>query len=205
MAGNRTLVCINVFLDFPAARYYQPWLDSQNTTRRKDDRENAPNALTHEGIRGHNPRDKTLTAFAQLATLRLDVKRAMISLIDADRQYILAEATKSLSLYSCTTDQPEDEMWLGNTTIFNDDAMCHFAFSSTYTAREESGETYTVDCLVVPDCREDPRFTDKEYVKGEPGVRFYAGTPIITKAGHHIGVYAVSGTGPTQYHHKCLY
>ena len=155
------------------------------------------NALTYEGPRAHNSRDKALTAFAQLATLRLDVRRAMISLIDADRQYVLAEATKSLSLYSYTTDQPEDEAWLGSTIISNDDAVCHFAFSSTYTTREEDGETFTADCLVVPDCREDPRFVDKEYVKGEPGVRFYAGTPIITKAGYHIGVYAVSGTGRT--------
>lgn len=117
----------------------------------------------------------------------------MVSLIDADRQYIIAEATKTLSLYSYTTDKPEDEVWLGNTIIARNDAVCHNTLSSTYTAREDNGDPFTADCFVVPDCLEDPRFADKSYVKGEPGVRFYAGVPIITKAGYRIGVYAVSG------------
>ena len=176
-------------------RYYQPWLDAQNSAR--SETEGRGDALTHhkrEEHKARGSRDRALTAFAQLATLRLDVERAMISLIDADRQYVLAEATKTFSLYSYPTDRPEDEVWLSNATISKDDAVCHHVFNSTYITREESGEEYTADCLVVADCREDPHFANKDYVKGEPGVRFYAGAPIVTKAGYHIGVYAVSGT-----------
>lgn len=50
---------------------------------------------------GYTPQassDKALTAFAQLAVLRLDVKRGMVSLIDETTQTILAEATRSLLL-----------------------------------------------------------------------------------------------------------
>jgi signal transduction histidine kinase len=54
------------------------------------------------------------------------------------------------------------------------------------------------ECMVVPDCRLDSRFADRDYVKGEPGVRFYAGVPIITRAGHRIGVYAVSDEKPRE-------
>ena len=120
-----------------------------------DSRGDTPTHYEGRGHQAYGPRDKALTAFAQLATLRLDVKWAMISLIDVDRQYVLAKATKTLSLYSYTTDRPEDEVWLGNSTISKDDAACHHVFNSTYVAREESGEAYAADCLFVSDCRED--------------------------------------------------
>src|ERR1700683_2219653 len=42
--------------------------------------------------------DPTLTAFAQLAAFRLDCERGFISLIDHEQQYVLAEATRSISL-----------------------------------------------------------------------------------------------------------
>jgi len=50
--------------------------------------------------------------------------------------------------------------------------------------------------MVIPDCRLDPRFAERDYVRGEPGVRFYAGVPIVTRSGHRIGVYAVSDEKP---------
>ncbi|RYP92606.1 hypothetical protein DL770_001248 [Monosporascus sp. CRB-9-2] len=176
-------------------RYYQPWLDAQNIVRSADGR---GKPLTYEGYQPQNSRDKTLTAFAQLATLRLNVRRCMVSLIDSSRQYILAEATRTLSLYSNEADRPEDEIWLGNTIIARYDAVCHYTLGSTYTAREENGDTYKTECLVIPDCRHDPRLANRDYVQGEPGVRFYAGVPIITKAGYHIGVYAVSDEKPRE-------
>jgi signal transduction histidine kinase len=120
----------------------------------------------------------------------------MVSLIDFHHQYILAEATRTLSLFKPVAEEPEDEVWLGNAILTKTDAVCYHTFSSTYTAKEEDGSTYTGECMVIPDCRLDPRFADKDYVKGEPGVRFYAGVPIVTKAGHRIGVYAVSDEKP---------
>jgi signal transduction histidine kinase len=122
----------------------------------------------------------------------------MVSLIDSHRQYILAEATRTVSLFSPTAERPEDEVWLGNAILNKLDAVCHHTFSSRYTAKEDNGDLLEAECMVIPDCRLDSRFADKDYVKGEPGVRFYAGVPIITRAGHRIGVYAVSDEKPRE-------
>lgn len=166
-------------------RYYRPWLDAQSLV------DSAvgigEKGLSTVGFQPKASRDKSLTAFAQLAALRLDVRRCMISLIDSHRQYILAEATKTVSLFEAQAECPQDDVWLGNAVLNRQDAVCHHTFSSTYTAKTAAGETLTADCLVIPDCRLDPRFAAMDYVKSEPGVRFYAGVPIVTKAGHRIG------------------
>ena len=50
--------------------------------------------------------------------------------------------------------------------------------------------------LVVPDAREDERFADSPIVAGEPHVRFYAGTPLITREGQRIGTLCVIDVEP---------
>jgi GAF domain-containing protein len=98
-----------------------------------------------------------------------------VSLIDSNRQFILAEATRTLSLFTQDAERREDEVWLGHSIINRFDAVCHHTFDSTYTSQEENGETYVAHALVIPDCRLDSRFSTKDYVVSEPGVRFYAG------------------------------
>jgi len=120
----------------------------------------------------------------------------MVSLVDSSRQYILAEATRTLSLQTQNAEVKADDLWLGHAILKRDDAVCHHTFGSTYSAKEDNGEPYKANALVIPDCRQDPRFSTKDYVTSEPGVRFYAGVPITTKAGHMIGVYAVSDDQP---------
>lgn len=183
--------------DFEYARYYKPWKTVQNnlTGVRPHDRGNAWN-LTYEGYKPRASGDKALTAFAQLATLRLNCRRAMVSLIDSHQQFIIAEATKTLSLISDERHQPGDEVWLGNTIVKRDAAVCYHTFKSSYTATDDNGQVYTTEALVVPDMRLDDRFKDRTYVKGSPGVLFYAGVPIKTKTGHNIGVYAISDENP---------
>ncbi|PVH97697.1 hypothetical protein DM02DRAFT_567529 [Periconia macrospinosa] len=180
--------------DIDLQRYYQPWRDAQNLVNQADGSKRAK-GLTYEGFQPRISHDKALTAFAQLATLRLGVRRAMVSLIDSNKQYILAEATRSLSLKTNSA-QGGDEVWLGNSVIASADAVCPYTFSSTYQAEEDNGEKYVANALVISDCREDSRFCYRDYVIAEPGVRFYAGVPITTKNGHRIGVYAVSDEKP---------
>jgi signal transduction histidine kinase/CheY-like chemotaxis protein len=168
-------------------------LDAQNLV---DNADGKGKSLTYEGFKAKGSHDKSLTAFAQLATFRLDVRRCMISLIDSKVQYILAEGTKTLSLLTQDAEKKEDEVWLGHSAIARQDAVCHHCFTSTYTTLEEDGEEFMAEALVIPDCREDPRFATRDYVVAEPGVRFYAGVPITTKNGHRIGVYAVSDEKP---------
>ena len=54
--------------------------------------------------------NKTLTSFAQLAALRLNVDRAFICVLDRDKQYIIAEATKSVSLNETSPHDNNDEL-----------------------------------------------------------------------------------------------
>lgn len=43
------------------------------------------------------------------------------------------------------------------------------------------------DILVIPDTRQDQRLTCNPFVQSEPGVRFYAGAPLITPDGYNLG------------------
>jgi signal transduction histidine kinase len=48
--------------------------------------------------------------------------------------------------------------------------------------------------MVVPDTTDDDRFRDNELVTGFPGIRFYAGAPILSKEGMPLGTFCVIDT-----------
>lgn len=52
------------------------------------------------------------------------------------------------------------------------------------------------DLLVIPDLTRDPRTAANPIVTGEPRIRFYAGAPLRTKAGHVVGSLCVIDTKP---------
>lgn len=99
----------DVFLLYGAAFRDLPHLD-----------ELGPNSETCSLPGNHIPkasRDSTLAALAQLATLRLGAKRAMISLVDDSKQYILAEATPGMSIFPTSAGDHLDKLWLGSVSI----------------------------------------------------------------------------------------
>jgi diguanylate cyclase (GGDEF)-like protein/PAS domain S-box-containing protein len=81
----------------------------------------------------------------------------------------------------------------------------HQFFTSRYglnisaTARNVAFCNHTLaqeDIFCVPDALTDPRFCDSPLVHGYPHIRFYAGIPLCTPDGHHIGTVCLTDTQP---------
>ncbi|KAG6089233.1 hypothetical protein E4U31_000754 [Claviceps sp. LM219 group G6] len=143
--------------------------------------------------------DSALTAFAQLAALRLKTSRALISLFDATHQYVVAEATPNLGLQpDCAAgDSP---LWLSNIAIPRTYGVCERVLTAApssvgHVKNESSDEILPV--TVIDDLTADVHFADLPLVKsGWPRSRFYAAAPIRTHHGVNIGVLCVVDEEP---------
>lgn len=74
-----------------------------------------------------------------------------------------------------------------------------FGLEPEVTAREHSfcaHAMYQVGCMTVPDARADSRFADNPFVTGAPGIRFYAGEPLVTDSGAPLGGICVMDSTP---------
>jgi len=69
------------------------------------------------------------------------------------------------------------------------------------TSRDIAFCAYTImgkDLLVVPDAREDGRFAHNPFVTSDPGIRFYAGAPLVTPDGSSVGSLCVADSQPRE-------
>jgi PAS domain S-box-containing protein len=74
-------------------------------------------------------------------------------------------------------------------------------WAATATPRDVSFCAHTIlrrDLLIVPDASADARFADNPLVTSDPGIRFYAGAPLLTPEGHALGALCVIDRRPRE-------
>ena len=54
------------------------------------------------------------------------------------------------------------------------------------------------EIMTVPDATKDHRFSDNPFVTGNPGIRFYAGCPIVGPGGATLGTFCIVDQQPRE-------
>ncbi|KAF2110676.1 hypothetical protein BDV96DRAFT_603753 [Lophiotrema nucula] len=159
-------------------------------------------ALSNPPERTQSPRaseDKVLNALAQLGALRLNVRRCVLSFFDRKNSYILAEATKTLSLENGTAQDIEDHLAFGICSFPKEVSICHHTVNLPLRRGLSAlCDIRDIPALVVNDLSKDPRFCNFGSVVGPPHSRFYAGVAIRSPSGHRIGSYCVLDEKPRE-------
>ena len=162
-------------------RYYQAWLESPRgylspkNISRDDPLQHDAGVARHEATEKIS-RDKALVAFAQLGCLRLNVRRGIVTLISTSTSYILAEATRTISLLSGGQHDVGDQLWFGTASIPRSQGISENALNPPlYTTKSIDGQSYSAPALILNDMTLDSRFSSRDYVGN--GTTFYAGVP----------------------------
>ncbi|KAF2819940.1 hypothetical protein CC86DRAFT_361397 [Ophiobolus disseminans] len=142
-----------------------------------------PSPDTHAIPSSYSPRpatDSSLAAFCQLAAIRLQASRSLISLIDEKSQYILAEATPRTSLKFDSPLNRTIDLGFGNVCLPRKWGICERVLDPVALAEGEDG------VLIINDLSTSKLHATRSYVKDGP-LRFYAGVPLYSCSGNIVG------------------
>lgn len=140
--------------------------------------------------------DTVLTALAQLGACQTGAARSLISLFDQNYQYVVAEATPTLSLLPGLRHRDhQDSLWLCGSAIPRKHGMCDFTLCTGASA-DNNGSATALPLTKVEDLAADSRFSSKPYCQPGSPARFYAAVPIRTRRGINIGVFCVVNPTP---------
>ena len=125
--------------------------------------------------------------------------------MDHEHQYILAEATRTVSLASEDVHDggDDDAVYLGATTLDLIWGVCPNTirlFTSTDGSLNVNSEIVkaTESYYVMNDLSMVPGYGDRPYVAGWPHMRYYAEVPIHSPSGHTIGSFCVVDNKPRE-------
>lgn len=144
-----------------------------------------------------------LTGLAQLGVLQTGTDRSLISLFDAHRQYIVAEATPTQRLYpSLKSDDCDQPLWLCGTAIPRSHGVCELSLLADRALDAGHGTppptTNELPLTIAYDLAVDTRFSSRPFCQCGGLARFYAAVPIRTRRGINIGVYCVMNETPNK-------
>ncbi|KAF7672323.1 sensor histidine kinase response regulator [Alternaria burnsii] len=138
-----------------------------------------------DNVESHVPRpslDSTLTALCQLTAIRMGAQRSMISLLDEERQHILAEATCDLPLQPDGLGDASNTLWLGNVSIPRSWGICEKVLKLGPNVEP---------ILVISDLTTDQRSCFREDVESNPDMRFYASVALKSPNGATVGTLCI--------------
>ena len=105
--------------------------------------------------------EKEFDDLTMLASEICQTKMSMITLIDSERQWFKSGAPN------------------GKTEIPRSLAFCSHTIN------------FPTETFVIPDMREDERFSDHPFVTGDPHIVFYTGVPLTNREGYALGTICV--------------
>jgi len=143
----------------------------------------------------HSP-DAALTAFAQLATLKLNCQRAFIGIIDHRTHHVIAEATRTISLQSEDHHAEGDALYCGLQALPIHWGICPstiHVFSDPDSEYGLSTPNITANTTryIIRDLEVEESYKHRPYVAGKPFMRFYAEVPVKSPAGFVIGSFSI--------------
>lgn len=142
--------------------------------------------------------DVVVNALLQLVVHRLDCDRAFVSLIDDEFQFIIAEATKTVSLVDSSIHDHDDQICIGARPLALDAGICGATMPAFTQASASDGPSIDTANIyadstryVINDLTIEDLYKERPYVVGPPRMRWYAEVPLRTAKGHAIGSLAV--------------
>lgn len=112
----------------------------------------------------YTPAEEEFDKITQMAARVFDTPMSFLSLVDEDTVFYKSQVGS-----------------FGRTRVNREHSLC----SLTLLSREP---------LIIEDASISDCFKDNPFVNAEDGIRFYAGAPLITKDGYHIGALCVVDT-----------